>query len=590
MSRCSGIRRAALATLSLVAGIGVTTGAAQAAAPLPNRPSVADWRADFEQMISDILVLHPEPFTKTGKHTFQRDVEILREAIPTLTDEQRLARMMKLVGSLGDGHTVLEANSPAYAIWYPVRVIEFADGYFIVTAHESVADLAGAQVLEIAGRPVAEVAAEARAVVGADNPSALVERLWALHNASIMKGLGRANPDGGLSVRLKLSGGRVVERTLPAMRANHPRYQADGATFEWRFRPEVYGTPIGTDSQWVTSFRGLRATAFQTADTTRPVHLTDRRPYNSRALPAQQAYYVRMNYITDTDFIPFVQKFLGEVDLLKPKHLILDWRQNFGGDGSKVQYMTREFLKRADAPPWGAIYILTGSKTFSAAIGAIDALVDHLEVTIVGEPSAAGFNHYGDPTYRTYPRTGLRLSVSTLWHQLSNSRDLAEFVPVDVPAPWSFADFAAGKDPAVDPILRGIDMRSIPVIATSDGGTAAAAAYRDRAARFGGLWWWGPPSEFALRQSCDLLRERGRLADAVAACRLNADLHPHTWNVWYNLGFAQRAAGMLKERLASYRCVIAIAPENWNVPTLQRLLAQPGNEGSEMAPGCPAGR
>lgn len=563
----------------------VPTLAAQRTPPLP---AVADWRHDVAALVDDIRLLHPDPFTERGELAFRRDVEALLEAIPTLTDEQRLAATMRLVASLGDGHTLLEPVHPRYAFWYPLRVQEFTDGYYVVTAHQSVADLAGARVLAIAGQPIDIAAAAARSLIGADNPSAAKERLWALHNAAMMRGLGYATADGGLPVRFRLADGRVVDRTLQPSRANHPRFTGEASTFEWRFRPEVYGLPIGTDDEWISAFRGLRTTDFLTADTTRPAYLTDRRPFGARALPRHDAYYVRMNYVSDTDFIPFVRQVLAAVDREQPRHLIIDWRQNFGGDGSKLAYLTREFVKRVDDKPWGELYVLTGPTTFSAAVMALDALLGHVPATVLGEPSAAGFNHFGDPEWRTYPRTGLRLSVSTRWWQMSSSDDLREWVPVDVPAPFAFADFVAGRDPAVDPILRGDDMRSIPAIALAQGGDSAAAVYRARRERFAGYAWWTGPDEIALREACDLLGEQGRTADALATCRLNTQIHPYIWNVWYNLAGAQRAAGLMRERLGSYRCVVAIAPDNWNVPAILELLGRPGNEGDALAPGCPA--
>lgn len=564
-----------------------TAGRSQAQTPVP---TVADWRQELSSMVDDISLLHPDPFTKIGRKAFAREVRALEAALPTLTDEERVVRAMRLVALIGDGHTLLEPLDSRFGRWYPVRIQEFADGYHVVTAHQSVAELAGAKVLAIAGRPIEEVAAAARALIGADNHYASREQLMALHNAALMRGLGWTEADGSLNVRFRLRDGASAERSLPWRQADHPRFAEDAATFEWRFRPEVFGLPFGTDDEWVTAFHGLRSTAFETPDTTRPVHLTDRRPFNTRALPARNAFYARMNYVSDTDFVPFVRKMLLEVDRVRPQHFIIDWRQNFGGDGSKLQFMTREFVKRADDPPWGHLYVLTGPKTFSAAIMALEALLRHVPATVVGEPSAAGFNHFGDPVWRTYPLTGVRLNVSTRWWQLTNSDDLLQFVPVHVPAPWSFADLVAGKDPALDPILDGEDMRSIPAIAVTEGGEAAAATWRRREARFGGIPWWAPPAEYELRQACDSLLEKERHSEALATCQLNAELHPHTWNVWYNLAGAQRAAGLLRARLGSYRCVMRLAPDNWNVPAIRRLLAQPGNEGAELPEGCPVER
>jgi hypothetical protein len=580
--------------LAVVIGIGIVPAALQSArAQSPANPvssalpSLADWRSDLADIVRDIRTLHPEPYAKAGRLTFLRAVKQFEEELPSLTNQQRVTGLMRLVATIGDGHTYLEMNHPRYARWYPVRLYEFSDGFFILSAHKSASDLAGAQVLEIAGTPVAQVARNASAVMGYENAFMRAERVHPMHSETLMRGMGYADPDGRLALKLRLSNGRVVERTIEAKQADHPRFK-DDATWEWQFRPDLYGTTIGTEEDWVTAYRNLTAAAFQTSDTTRPVFLTERRAFGARAIPEARSFYVRTNHISDTDFVPFFQDVLKQVDSLRPDKLIIDWRYNFGGDGSQVALLMREFIKRADNAPWKDIYVLTGRKTFSATVLALGKFMEFLPISLVGEPSAAGLNHFGDPTARTYSRTGLRLSVSTLRHQLAESNDLSEFIPVDVPAVFSFADFRAGRDPAVDRILRGDEMRSIPVIARRDGGAAARKAYQDRKRTFANVSWWRAPTEFAMRQACDALQKEKRFQDALETCRLTADMHPTTWNVWYNLAVAQRAAGLMKERLASYRCVVAIAPDNWNVPSIRRLLAQPGNEGNELAPGCPA--
>ena len=449
-------------------------------------PTLADWRSDIADIVRDIRTLHPDPFARTGRLTFLRAVRNLETALPSLTTEQRVARTMALVAMLEDGHTYLEMNHPRYARWYPARLYEFTDGYFIVSAHKSAADIVGAQVMEIGGAPVRDVAAKARATMGYENMSMGAERVHPMHSETLMRALGYARADGTLPMKLRLPNGRVVDRVLSPALADHPQFK-DDATWEWQFRPELFGTPIGTEQDWITAYRGLPASAFQTADTLRPLFLTDRRPFSARVVPAAKAVYVRTNYISDTDFLPFFQGVMARVDSVRPEKLIIDWRYNFGGDGSQLALVLREFIKRADTPPWKDIYILTGRKTFSATVLALGKFIEFLPLTVVGEPSAAGLNHFGDPTNRTYARTGLRLSVSTLRHQLAESSDLSEFVPVDVPAQFTFADFSAGRDPAVDPIIRGDEMRSIPVIARTDGGAAARRAYEARRRAFSGL-------------------------------------------------------------------------------------------------------
>ncbi len=532
---------------------------------------VANWRHDIDEIVKDIRSLHPDPFTKTGQAIFLREVEALKTAVPGLTEEQRVVRAMRVVALLGDGHTKLEPDSPAFALWYPIRLYEFTDGYFVTSAHRSVSELAGAQVLEIAGHRTSEVVGEARKLMGADNEFSAKERLYAVHNAALMKGLGYAGGTGELKMKFKLRDGKIIERHLAPRNTDNPHFSDAAASFDWQFAGEMFGTPFGTAADWVSAFKGLPASAFQKIDLSRPLHLTSREVYAVRPMPKQEAYYIQANQVDD-NFVHFFKRTLREIDEIKPRRLIIDLRYNSGGDGSYVTAMIHEFIKREDNQPWKELYVLTGRKTFSAAIMVLRALVENVPLSLVGEPTGSAFNHYGDAVLRKYPLTGLRVHVSTLRHQLSNSNDQSEFVAVDVPAPFSFADYAGGRDPAVDPILRGEEMRSLPVIALADGGAAVRKAFEDRRSRFA-AFRQVPPREIDLRKACNQLLEQKRVSDAVETCKLNAEIHPDIWNVWLNLGIAQRRAGLAVEQLQSFRRVLEIDPNNFNADVLHPVLA-----------------
>jgi hypothetical protein len=179
-----------------------------------------------------------------------------------------------------------------------------------------------------------------------------------------------------------------------------------------------------------------------------------------------------------------------------------------------------------------------------------------------------------------YPRLGLRLSVSHERHQLSSSTDVGAFVPVDVPAPFSFADYAAGRDPAVDPILRGDEMRSIAAIASTSGAGEARRVWQERRGRFGRDSGWGPPTEIALRQVTRRLAERGDTTAALGVAALNTEINPGEWRTWYNLGNLQMGAGLKPEAVASYRRSLALDdPTNFNAERLRAIVAE-GEKGA----------
>lgn len=555
----------------------------------PKAATISAWRQDIDELVSHILVLHPDPFAKTGELTFMRAVEELKDDLPNLTEEQRVARAMQLVALLGDGHTQLEPDRADFAWWYPIRIDEFPDGYFVTSAYVSVKDLAGAELLEVAGRPADEAVEAARSLMGADNEFDHKLRLYAFHNAALMKGLGLAGENLELRARFRLRDGRTVDRTLVPEKSNSPSFKENDATFEWQFRGEMFGPPVGANDQWFSAYRGLPASAFYNIDPSRPAHFIKRHGYTSHAYPEHDAYYLQFNFIDDVAFVPFVREEMAKIDQLKPKRVIVDFRYNFGGDASRARAAIHEFIKREDNPPWEELYLLYGRKTFSAAILTIGEFIEHVPFTSIGEPTGAALNHFGDPTIRPLARTGLKLHVSTLIHQKSDYDDLRKFVPVAVPARFSFADYIAGRDPAVDSILAGEEMRSIPVIATQEGGARAREVYLERKENYGNLGWWQPPTEFELRVVCDTLAEAGRMEDALETCRLTTEIHPTIWNSWYNLaGIQRKIEGLGEKGLESYRCVVEIEPNNWNVPGIKRLFGRLGADPA-LPEGCPAG-
>ncbi len=531
--------------------------------------TVEEWRQDLDRVVADVRATHPAPFAKVGELNFIRAAEAIKADLPRLTEEQRVVRAMALVALLGDGHSQLQPDNPAFAHWYPFRAYEFDDGYFLTGVHKSIAELAGAQILSIDGRPVAEAAAAARALMGADNRFDAKERLYPLMNAGVMKGLSYAAGDGALRVRLRLANGKSVERTIAPMAGESP-------AFEWTFRPEYWG-PIGPPEDWVSGYRNQTVAQLRTQDLGRPPHLMYRRAFFAYPMPDRNAYYIQVNVVggtADESLPAFFRRALAEVDLVKPEHLIVDIRYNFGGDGSNVLPVLHQFIARKFDPPWRKLYLLTGRKTFSAAVLMTDAFIDHMQPTIVGEPAGAPLNTFGDTNSFRYAATGMKMFVSFERHEKGKSTDVSRFIPVDYPATFSFDDYAAGRDPAVDAILNGSEVRSIPAIAATDGAAAAHAVYLDRKARFAGNETWRPTTELDLRIVMRELDDLGRTGNAIEVATLNAQINPQEWRTWMNLGDLQMKAGAKAVAVEDYRRSVGLNdPTNFNADRLRGIIA-----------------
>jgi len=537
--------------------------------------TVQQWDDSIDHLVDQLRATHPEPFAKIGRLEFLRAAENLKKDLPRLTEEQRMVQAMRLVASIGDGHTQLEPDRPDFGKWYPIHVVEFPDGYFVTSAFKGHQRLAGAEVLKIAGRPVGDAAAAARSLVGMDNDFGKRWHLGSLHNAALMRGLGFAAADWSLNVSFRLANGKIVTQSLPAIAADDPRYSANFSRNDWEDGAETLGPPLGSPSDWTTAFRGEPASAFRVRDDRHPVHLTLRRALVTRNLPEANAYYIQSNIVEDSfdeSFRHLFNRAMAEIDAAKSKNIILDLRNNPGGDGSRIPELVTLFGRHLSRQQ--NLYLLTGPKTFSAAILWLGDFITFLHPTIVGEPAGAALNSFGDAHEFPLVQIGATSHISTLRNVKSGVLDLSRFTPVDIPAPMTFADWRAGRDPAVDPILAGQEMRSFAQIALTDGADAARTAMLERETVFRKHSWWTPPPEIELRRAVQLLTEEGRYEDAIAIGEINTKFHPDIWNSWYNLGQAQLQAGRLVEGQENLRKVLEVDPDNFNKNELADIFAR----------------
>ena len=352
---------AALCVLG-VAGFAITANAA-VNVPEPARHSVEDWNTAIDDLAVHIKGVHPEPFAKTGRLEWDRAANALKVDVPRLTEEQRMVRIMQLVASLGDGHTQIQPDRPDFGFWYPVRIVNFPDGYFITSAFKGFEDLAGAEVLKIAGLPIGEVAASVRSTASADNDFGKRWNIGSLHNAMVMHGLGFANPDHSITIVAKSPSGASITRTLPALQANDGRFSPGFSRDDWEDGAETMGTLLGSPADWTTAFHNERAIAFRARNDNHPVHLTLRRGLVTRDLHAQSAYYIQSNIVEDNFDESFHHLFfraIDEIDASKPKNVILDLRNNPGGDGSRIPELIPLFARHLS--PKQRSLCLDGSK------------------------------------------------------------------------------------------------------------------------------------------------------------------------------------------------------------------------------------
>lgn len=525
--------------------------------------TAADWQADLDFVIERIATVHPHAFSRTGQWEFQAAARDLRREIPQLSHEEIVVRMAALVARLQDGHTSLDpyvgdGGAGGFVTWFPIRFRQFSEGLFVTMAPEAHRDLVGGSVLRLGDVDGGEAFRRAASLVPAENEHWVrVNAPVHLSSAEALVGLGLLDDRARLPLTVRTAAGE--ERAVTLASVVSPQYQG----WFWRW----LRAPVGTEA--VHGFDQL------------PLHLAQQTAgmpsYDFTYLPASKTLYFHMIGFWDAgeeNFFAFWDRMWAFYDEHDVERFVFDLRVNGGGNGARVTRIVHAFIRRPEFEEPGRLFVLTGGKTFSAAVMMVAAMEEHTKATFIGTPMGAGYNHHGDAGTVSLPASGLDLHVSTLYHQLSRSDDDRRAISPHVPAPATAAAYFAGRDPAMESITSGAALRIADQFRVH-GAAKTLATHRDWLQRYADLEWWRPFSERELNTTGYELLQEGRMEDAQAAFHLNAETFPQSGNVWDSLAESYLEAGDRAAARRYYEKSLAIDPGNANAAAMLESLRQP---------------
>jgi hypothetical protein len=529
------------------AALSLTAPAARAQGDSPTGPSApsdgAAWRQDLEWIASELPARHPDLFFRMSRASWDSAVGAIDGRLASMTRYETLVAFMELVALPSDGHTsITPLFDPGFHVrYYPVELYAFDDGLYVRSAAPEHASLAGAKVLRI-GRASAEdaLAAAARTV---PHENEWWARAWApgrLEIPEVLDGLGLVADMEALPL--------VVER---GGRADTVLVRPAG-----RLEPRGHDPAGPIDRSGWTDMRDPGEP---------PLWLRNPgRPYWAEFVADDGTLYVAYRGVVDAEpgNVAFWRQVFAMADSLPVERLVIDIRENTGGESFFNRQVVRGIVARPTLDDPERLFVVLGRRTFSAAMNLALDLERWTNATFVGEPTGNATMFFGDHERIALPASGFTVNVSTLpWHP-DDPRDHRPFLAPDIFTPLTAADYRAGVDPAMRAILaRGAEPRLAERVeaALVEGDSTAAqriveGASRDVANRF------RSPEADVNALGYRMLRS-GRVSVANAVFRLNTRVFPMSANVWDSLGEALLAADRRDEAIASYRRALEIDPE-----------------------------
>lgn len=397
------------------------------AAPLPTPAGTRDerWQQAVEYLGSQLPQLHVNPYFKINEADFWESVSRLSAEVPNLNDEQIIVGMMRIIASIGDGHT--RSFPEAEPVSFPVLPLELRwldDGLIVVAASPEYQQAVGAKVFQIGDHSVEQVFEAVKPLIAADNEMEILN-----------------NTPHYMAMPAILYGLNLIP-------------QKDRATFGFETQD---GSTFTLELQPVSKSPESLLTIYEKTGVERPLYEQDRQSfYWHRYLPEANAVYVQYNVCADEEgksFQAFVEEVFSLIDRHEGARLVLDLRFNGGGNEAVLTPFIKAIQARPSLNTSDRLFVIIGRGTYSSALQNAITLGNETNAVLVGEPTGGKPNHYGEVRRFKLPNVGLLVQYSTRYWLNDPKSDPPTLKP-DLPAPVTFADLLAGGDPALEAALQ----------------------------------------------------------------------------------------------------------------------------------------
>lgn len=378
------------------------------------------WRTDAAFLVRELPRLHAAPWQHTTQATFDSAAAVLLRHDDALPLHRAALEMARLVALIGNGHTELQLFSGPNAVSrLPVRLYRFGDTLRVLVASAEYRDLLGARVVRFGAMPVVDALRRIEPYLARDNPMEFMHQApTTLASPEVLHALGATPRSDSAEVTFALEEGGEVRRVLPGVSALlMPESRLRGVPRPWSAaNPQRW--------QWWTmrSVEGLG--------------------------------YLRIDASANIDGQPtvaaVVEEFFHAVDSVRPPVIVIDVRDNTGGNNYRNQPLVEAIRARPLYAKRGALFVITGRATFSAGTQLVRDLLRVADPIIVGERSRGDPRQTGNKETFQLPTSGFEVDYSEQLEVQDNGP--SPYLPLDIVAPPTFAAMIAGRDPAVEAI------------------------------------------------------------------------------------------------------------------------------------------
>jgi len=393
------------------------------------------WRYDLDFFARRMERMHWDLYAKISKDEFAREVTAIKDAVPGLTESQVRARLRKVLERVGDGHTLMRARmeGDTVSVRYPLDLYRFTDGIFVRGVPKEHERALGCRVVKLGSLTADAAYVAMKAYLSVDNEMGYRDYVGsALVSPDILEGIGAVKAGENLVLTLEKPGAKAFTMSVPVARyvastLSGPRlpgyvYANEASKAPLPFWQKNAGTTLWFEHD-----------------------------------AARKLVYAWVGAVDDMEgktFEQFCTELFGFINSNGVENLVLDLRMNGGGNTGVVLPLIHGLVKCDAVNKEGHLFVITGRRTFSAAMNTCSLIELHTEALFVGEPTGSKPNFVGESTSFVLPCNRYRVYCSSRYWQHVVSEDKRPWIAPDLVAEPAFGDYAANRDPVMEAIWK----------------------------------------------------------------------------------------------------------------------------------------
>ncbi|WP_461205811.1 hypothetical protein [Clostridium sp. DL1XJH146] len=373
------------------------------------------WLADIEFLTENLPKVHKNLFFKVEEEEFSANIKKIKKEIPTLTDDEIIVELSRLIASIGDSHTSFVFNSEEV---YPLKFYYFDDGIYLIDSAPEYSQYIGFKLKEINGKSVEEIIELFRPIISYENESWFKKKFAEyIARTEFLNGLKITDTEIGKFVFIDKNGNEESVEVEPS-KLGLQNASADKAE-------KMLYLKNSEKNYWYEFLEEDKLLYFQ---------------YNS-------CYNMK-----EKSFSDFNKELFDFIDNNSINTFVIDLRNNLGGDSLLLDPFFDELKERESLDQPQKLFVIVGRNTYSSAIVNTLKFKNETNAIFIGEPTGGKPNHYGVVDKLELSNTNTIVSFSTNYLQISNE-DLDSFVP-DIIIEPNADDYFNNIDPVMVRILE----------------------------------------------------------------------------------------------------------------------------------------